>query len=288
MARGIVTHLWLIERRRVPQRSQARLTGFRRWHPSLRTTTIGRPAREANGGRYMSDGEVTSALVEIAAAGPSSDLPPSRGDERRRHLVEVTARLASRNGVVTTSVKDIARAAGVAPGLVHYYFTSKEELLGAVVVRLEAELRGVWRRGLDGYDDPLDRLVHAFDALADDAEEHPERRRLLADLAVLSLTSPQLHEHCNAMWRRLAGDIEVELRQVLGGLPAYTLASPRDLALVLAASIDGVVLQAMVCNESPRTALRTLVTVVLSIVAAAHVVAGQEAPLARLRELAHR
>ncbi len=236
----------------------------------------------------MTDDATTTAVIELAAAGPSADVRPRRGDARRLLLIETTTRMASRNGVVATSVKDIAHAAGVAPGLVHYYFASKEELLVAVVARLEGELRATWRRGVDAAEDPLERLIAGLDAIADEADSHPERRRLLADLAVSSLSSPQIHERVVGLWRLLTADIEGELRSVLGALPAYSLASPRDLAAVLSGAVDGIVVQALVVGDSPRAAFHTLSVMVLSVVATAYLLVGETPPLARLRALAAR
>jgi|SRR5262252_2677456 len=54
-------------------------------------------------------------------------------EETRKRIVEAAARVLARNGVASTSVKDIAAEAGVAPGLVHYYFRTKEELVAAAV-----------------------------------------------------------------------------------------------------------------------------------------------------------
>jgi AcrR family transcriptional regulator len=53
--------------------------------------------------------------------------------ETRRRIVEAAARALARDGYASTSVKDIAAEAGVAPGLVHYYFSTKEELVAAAV-----------------------------------------------------------------------------------------------------------------------------------------------------------
>ena len=51
----------------------------------------------------------------------------------RERIVEAAFGTLSRLGYADTSVKDIAAEAGVAPGLVHYYFKSKEELVVAAI-----------------------------------------------------------------------------------------------------------------------------------------------------------
>ena len=62
---------------------------------------------------------------------------PTRRDrqarETRAKLVETALDLFSRQGVDNTSIKDIAREAGVAQGLLYHYFAGKDDLLWGVL-----------------------------------------------------------------------------------------------------------------------------------------------------------
>jgi AcrR family transcriptional regulator len=58
-------------------------------------------------------------------------LPP---EERREQVIAATRELIVARGFGTVSLRDIARAAGVAVGTVTYHFAGVDELLGAVVV----------------------------------------------------------------------------------------------------------------------------------------------------------
>ena len=53
--------------------------------------------------------------------------------ETRAKLIETALQLFAEKGVDNTSIKDIARAAGVAQGLLYHYFASKEDLLWRVL-----------------------------------------------------------------------------------------------------------------------------------------------------------
>ena len=61
-------------------------------------------------------------------------------DIRRREIVEAAADLFLTKGYQKTSIKDITTHAGIARGLFHYYFKSKDEILAAVVVHLSTRL----------------------------------------------------------------------------------------------------------------------------------------------------
>lgn len=63
---------------------------------------------------------------------------PAPGDNRAR-LIAAGYTILSEKGVEAATVKEIARLAEVSPGLFHYYFASKDELLLAVM--WEAGLR---------------------------------------------------------------------------------------------------------------------------------------------------
>src|SRR5215468_1196514 len=62
-------------------------------------------------------------------------------NETRERIVEAAERVLARDGYAATSVKDIAAEAGVAPGLVHYYFKTKDELVVAAVTHACESLR---------------------------------------------------------------------------------------------------------------------------------------------------
>ena len=91
---------------------------------------------------------------------------PSQARERRAQLIAALMRLLSERGYAGASVASIAREAKLAPGLVHYYFGSKQEILlellesirAAILVRRDERLA---RAG----DDPRAKLFALTDAL---------------------------------------------------------------------------------------------------------------------------
>jgi AcrR family transcriptional regulator len=54
-------------------------------------------------------------------------------EDTKEKIVAGAYRALIRDGYANTTVKDIAAEAGVAPGLVHYYFATKEDLLVAAI-----------------------------------------------------------------------------------------------------------------------------------------------------------
>ena len=58
-----------------------------------------------------------------------------QAEERREQLIDTALQVFAEKGWDATSIPDLARAAGVAQGLMYHYFSNKEELLQAVVQR---------------------------------------------------------------------------------------------------------------------------------------------------------
>jgi len=87
------------------------------------------------------------------------------GRETRERIVQAAIRVLGRAGYAETSVKDIAAEAGVAPGLVHYYFKTKDDLVLAAVRQCCADMLPP----LDG--DPTQAALAAFEAAKRPAPE---------------------------------------------------------------------------------------------------------------------
>jgi TetR/AcrR family transcriptional repressor of bet genes len=84
--------------------------------------------------------------------------------ERRAQIVEGLLVVMSREGYEGASIQAIGKAAKLAPGLVHYHFETKldvlKELIGVLVTSLEAR----YRARLEGAHDPEARLAAFIDA----------------------------------------------------------------------------------------------------------------------------
>ena len=70
---------------------------------------------------------------------------PSQVSQRRAQLIRALAQVMAQQGYEAASIREIAQAAGLAPGLVHHYFPDKESLL----VALTEDLGARWLTRLD-------------------------------------------------------------------------------------------------------------------------------------------
>src|SRR5207247_9422644 len=64
----------------------------------------------------------------------------TRSADTRTKILEAAFQILARQGYENTSIKDIAEEAGVAQGLVHYHFKSKQQLVLAVLAEVCREM----------------------------------------------------------------------------------------------------------------------------------------------------
>src|SRR6478752_1965391 len=98
-------------------------------------------------------------------------------DGRRAQLIEAATRVVAREGVAAATTRRIAQEAGVPHGLVHYWFTGKDELLQEVVLGMLRQLEEVAmvptpEPNLDAREDFVRRFRSTFDVVADDDGGH--------------------------------------------------------------------------------------------------------------------
>ncbi len=100
---------------------------------------------------------------------------PKNTAQRRAQIVEGLLEVMSTRGYEGATVVAIAAAAGLAPGLVHYHFQTKQGILVALVERLVATAEARFAARLDqGEDTPRGRLDAWIDAhLAVGADADP-------------------------------------------------------------------------------------------------------------------
>ena len=85
---------------------------------------------------------------------------------RERELVAATRALFDERGMLDAPVEEIAKAVGIARGLIYRQFSSKEELFVLTVTHYLDELAGVLAEATSRSSDPVARLEALADAYA--------------------------------------------------------------------------------------------------------------------------
>lgn len=98
---------------------------------------------------------------------------PSNSAERRAQIVDGMLAVMQRSGYEGATIQAIGKAAGLTPGLVHYHFATKHEVLIALIETLTAQLEQRYANRLEtatGAQERLDAFIDAHVALGRDAD----------------------------------------------------------------------------------------------------------------------
>lgn len=165
-----------------------------------------------------------------------------RGDDMRAKIVEAAKEILGRDGYEKASIREIANEAGVARGLVHYYFETKEDLLLAVAERAASEF-GERMASLRARLPPGALGAAAFDVHRERVTTDSAWYRLRYDLFALALRKPAFRDQVAALLRSARTGIRAGMssnRTERGG------DADEALAAILAACFDGLALQKLV------------------------------------------
>ncbi|MDX6018912.1 multidrug efflux transporter transcriptional repressor AcrR [Scandinavium sp. V105_16] len=165
--------------------------------------------------------------------------------ETRQHILDVALRLFSQQGVSSTSLAEIAKAAGVTRGAIYWHFKNKSDLFSEIwqisessISSLESEYRAKFP------DDPLsvlrEILVYILEATVIE-----ERRRLMMEIIFhkcefvgeMAVVQQAQRDLCLESYDRIEGALKDCI--VAGQLPANLLT--RRATILMRSYISGLV-----------------------------------------------
>jgi AcrR family transcriptional regulator len=80
---------------------------------------------------------------------------------KKERLIDSAAILFHRNGLMATSLADIAKHAEIPIGNVYYYFKTKDDLALAAILKRKEQLAGAYSLLLENVTDPRERLIES-------------------------------------------------------------------------------------------------------------------------------
>ena len=163
---------------------------------------------------------------------------PKLPSDSHAKILEAAFAVLSRDGYENVSIKDIAEQAGVAQGLVHYYFKSKQQLVLAVLFEVCKKMDVYTAEGERG-------AMAAFENFKTLLRTRPDAHTLYLQLIGVGLHDEEIGAGIRENIRSERGKVEELARQVL----AEREADPRParaIAGAVWAGILGIMVQKMV------------------------------------------
>jgi AcrR family transcriptional regulator len=180
-----------------------------------------------------------------------SAVRPRATKDRHQEILDAAARVITERGLAETRISDVADAAGVSPGLILYYFDSKDRLLAEALtfanddffVRMSREIRR-----LPTAKEQLRRVIDLSVPGYLPEDSKLDEWALWIEVWVRALRDPQMakdREILDQRWRQSIADI-IRAGQAAGEFPAR---DADEIALRLGSLIDGLAIQ-VIMNDS--------------------------------------
>ncbi|MDF9547055.1 TetR/AcrR family transcriptional regulator [Bacillus cereus] len=161
-------------------------------------------------------------------------------EDKRQRIIDASYKVFASKGYTNASIKDIAKEADITPGLIHYYFKNKEELLFSVQNQVQERYHNKHEGKDEKYLSPLETLQE----IKSRAEKDPEWYRWRYEIYSLGLKNEDLQKEVASILRNGRESLSKPLQNLIG--------RPKDaeeMASILLACFDGLALQKIVDKD---------------------------------------
>jgi AcrR family transcriptional regulator len=177
-------------------------------------------------------------------------------DQTKERIVDAAYRTLVKHGYHETSMKDIAAEAGVAPGLAHYYFETKEDLLVAAIEHgCEPVLRAGQQAGMNLSGplpedaDPMTVARMGFELAKEELKAYGGLFLLTFDMFGVGLHNPKIAAAVRTFIDERRAFIARITQGVIAGMADPPIASADAIAAAIWGSLHGIYLQKVMDPE---------------------------------------
>ena len=187
---------------------------------------------------------------------------PENAAERRQQMLHAAAQLIAERGLGDTRIADVARRAKVSPGLVVYYFGSKDRLLVEALRYSDEQFYAAGETRI--WEQPtlaarLEMLVE-LNFRSETATESPGAWGLWLDLWAQAYRHPEVaasRVELDARWRRLIADVVRDGRRT----GEVDKVDEERFAMTFAALLDGLAIQVALNDPDIDAAAATTIAI---------------------------
>ena len=180
---------------------------------------------------------------------------PSNKAERRKQIVEGLLDVMSEKGYENASIQAIGKACGLTPGLIHYHFKSKQEILVALIKSLSSVAQERYEGLLESAKTPEEKLEAFIDAALSLGENSDEKAvSAWVVIGAEAIRQPEVQELYQEIIKRNKMELMERLSEyALDANTELTDQQIENIAMMSLASIEGAYQLATVAKEiSPR------------------------------------
>ena len=171
-----------------------------------------------------------------------------------QRIVDAAARLFGREGFERASMLDVARAAGVSKGLLHYHFESKEHLLieaqRAIFRQIHRRFEARSRAGERG----LQPALEGLDALWLSLVDLRRASSFLVETMSLATREGPVRDHLDTFYAEADSLLESGVRTVFADQLDQLVLPPDRLAHLVRVSLHGLVIELAYARDDAELA----------------------------------
>jgi AcrR family transcriptional regulator len=178
---------------------------------------------------------------------------PEDAAEMRKKLLRGAYAAIAEHGFSTVTLQDVADQAGVSKALALYYFKNKEQLLVAVMERIDGIIRARAAQAIsdNASEGPRAQLLAYLGALTQGAERHRDFYRVYLDFLSAGLRKAEMRVSTRSF---IVGCEALEEGVVARGIAEGDFRrdlDPREAAAVIRALIDGLSIEWLFRDDEP-------------------------------------
>lgn len=173
----------------------------------------------------------------------------NRREEKINHILQASLEVLATKGYENATIADISDAAHVSRGILHYYFTDKEDLVSKVLAKSSSNLIQFSLVGVKGnsaeevVDKMLDRYLMSL-------QQNPEFYAFLFEMWCASRRSEKIKSELESCIEKVVISIEKLLMDIgnSGGMFMFSHDESREMAKALLALSDGIAFHLLINN----------------------------------------
>jgi AcrR family transcriptional regulator len=165
----------------------------------------------------------------------------NRREEKVNHILQASLKVLAMKGYENATIADISNAARVSRGILHYYFTDKEDLVSKALAKSSSSLVQSSLTGVKGNsaEEVVDEILNRY---LMNLQQHPEFYAFLFEMWCASRRSKKIKSELESCIEKVVISIEKLLDGVgnNGGLLKSSHDESRAIAKALLALSDGI------------------------------------------------
>lgn len=166
----------------------------------------------------------------------------NRREEKVNHILQASLKVLATKGYENATIADISNAAHVSRGILHYYFTDKEDLVSKALAKSSNNLIQSSLAGIEGNsaEEVVDEILNRY---LINLQQHPEFYAFLFEMWCASRRSKKIKSELEGCIEKVVISIENLLVKVGNNNNDVSMSrhdGPREIAKALLALSDGI------------------------------------------------